>query len=144
MGKLSITPNYATMIGQNNLETILTHTSNAVVRTGKFSVPNPRFPTLFINWKAGESTAISTLTNGNWMIFHGVLQYSYGNVMDRNFGISWLPNEDNLFPNPVKNLLENNFKHLVPGIIYFELFNNTKPREVKIANRLTKNYANIN
>ena len=76
------------------------------------------------DWSIGESTAISTLINGSSMLTQGVLQYHSGNVVERNLGMIWFPNELRLFPNPVKNFLEIDFKHLTPGTIHLELFNN--------------------
>ncbi len=35
----------------------------------------------------------------------------------------WFPNEVKLFPNPVRDILEIDFKHLVAGSLHFELFN---------------------
>ena len=88
--------------------------SGATVNKGYYS----------FDWSIGESTAVSTLTNGNLMVTQGVLQYHSGNVVDKNVGMIWFPNEVKLFPNPVRNILEINFKHLVPGSLHFELFNN--------------------
>ena len=76
------------------------------------------------DWSVGESAAVSTLANSNLMVTQGVLQYHSGNVVERNVGMIWFPNEVKLFPNPVRNILEINFKHLVPGSLHFELFNN--------------------
>jgi len=76
------------------------------------------------DWSIGESAAVSTLTNGSLMATQGVLQYHSGNVVERNVGLIWFPNEVKLFPNPVRNMLEIDFKHLVPGTLHFELFNN--------------------
>jgi len=88
--------------------------SGATVNKGYYS----------FDWSIGESTAVSTLTNGNLMVTQGVLQYHSGNVADKNVGIIWFPNEVKLFPNPVRNILEINFMHVVEGSLHFELFNN--------------------
>jgi hypothetical protein len=88
--------------------------SGATVNKGNYS----------FDWSIGESTAVSTLTNGNLMVTQGVLQYHSGNVVDKNVGIIWFPNEVKLFPNPVRNILEINFMHVVAGSLHFELFNN--------------------
>ncbi len=88
--------------------------SGATVNKGYYS----------FDWSIGESTAVSTLTNGNLMVTQGVLQYHSGNVADKNVGMIWFPSEVKLFPNPVRNILEINFKHVVSGILHFELFNN--------------------
>ena len=88
--------------------------SGATVNKGYYS----------FDWSIGESTAVSTLTNGNLMVTQGVLQYHSGNVVDKNVGIIWFPNEVKLFPNPVRNILEINFMHVVAGSLHFELFNN--------------------
>jgi hypothetical protein len=76
------------------------------------------------DWSVGESAAVSTLANSNLMITQGVLQYHSGNVVERNVGMIWFPNEVKLFPNPVRNILEINFMHVVAGSLHFELFNN--------------------
>ena len=73
------------------------------------------------DWSVGESTAITTIASGNSMLTQGVLQYHSGNVVDRNLAMIWFPNEVRLFPNPVNNYLEVNFKHLIPGTIHLEL-----------------------
>ncbi len=73
------------------------------------------------DWSVGESTAITTIASGNSMLTQGVLQYHSGNVVDRNFAMTWFHNEVRLFPNPVDNFLEVNFKHLVPGRIHLQL-----------------------
>ena len=76
------------------------------------------------DWSVGESAAVSTLANSILMVTQGVLQYHSGNVVEKNVGMIWFPNEVKLFPNPVRNILEIDFKHLVPGSLHFELFNN--------------------
>lgn len=76
------------------------------------------------DWSIGESTAVLTLTKGNLMVTQGVLQYHSGNVVDKNVAMIWFPNEVKLFPNPVRNILEINFMHVVSGSLHFELFNN--------------------
>jgi hypothetical protein len=73
------------------------------------------------DWSVGESTAITTIASGNSMLTQGVLQYHSGNVVDRNFAMTWFHDEVRLFPNPVDNFLEVDFKHLVPGRIHLQL-----------------------
>lgn len=73
------------------------------------------------DWSIGESTAITTIAKGNLMLTQGVLQYHSGNVVDKNLAMIWFPNEVRLFPNPVQNFLEVDFKHLVPGTIHLQL-----------------------
>lgn len=73
------------------------------------------------DWSIGESTAITTIAKGNLMLTQGVLQYQPGNVVDKCLAMIWFPNEVRLFPNPVQNFLEVDFKHLVPGTIHLDL-----------------------
>lgn len=73
------------------------------------------------DWSVGESTAITTIASGNSLLTQGVLQYQPGNVVARNIAMIWFPNEVRLFPNPVKNFLEVDFKHLIPGTIHLQL-----------------------
>lgn len=75
------------------------------------------------DWSIGESAAISTLVTSNLMITQGVLQYNAGNVVEKNIAMVWFPNEVRIFPNPVKNILEVDFKHLAPGTIHLQLSN---------------------
>ena len=74
------------------------------------------------DWSVGESTAITTLTNRDLILSQGLLQYHAGNIVEKNVGTIWFPNEVKIFPNPVKNILEINFKHLSSGELYFELY----------------------
>ena len=89
------------------------------------------------DWSIGESAAVSTLANSSLMVTQGVLQYHSGNVVEKNVGMIWFPNEVKLFPNPVRNILEIDFKHLVPGSLHFELrpvFKKNKPGVLRLIN----------
>lgn len=55
--------------------------SGATVNKGYYS----------FDWSIGESTAVSTLTNGNLMVTQGVLQYHSGNVVDKKFWVDLVP-----------------------------------------------------
>jgi len=106
-------------------QSIFTSTINASGDSKKLPVTSPRFPTYFFEWSVGESTLVTTNTNGNLQVTHGVLQgYLLINpvVPDNGF---WFPDEIKIYPNPVETDFSVEVITGLKGVLDFKLFSSS-------------------
>lgn len=74
-----------------------------------------------LDWSVGESSAITSMFNGDLLLTNGLLQYSVENQPEANLVPNFLPGEIIIYPNPVKNLLNINILHANKGKHQLEL-----------------------
>jgi hypothetical protein len=87
-----------------------------------------------LDWSVGESSAITSMFNGDLLLTNGLLQYSVENQPEANLVPNFLPGEIIIYPNPVKNLLNINILHANKGKHQLELLDvlGAKIKEVQL------------
>ena len=87
-----------------------------------------------LDWSVGESSAITSMFNGDLLLTNGLLQYSVENQLEANLVPNFLAGEIIIYPNPVKNVLNINILHANKGKHQLELLDvaGAKIKEVQL------------
>lgn len=105
-------------------QSIFTSTLNATGDTKKLAANAPRFPNYFFEWSVGESSIVTTNSNGNFQVTHGLLQ-GYLLVEPTVPGATtWFPDEIKIYPNPVVTDFTLELLSGSKGIVEFSFFDN--------------------
>jgi len=109
---------------QSIAQSIFTSTLNTTGSAKQLLANDPRFPSYSFEWNVGESAIVTTNSNGNLMVTHGLLQGFLLNEPVVPTARSWFPDEIVIFPNPAVDDFTVELLTGIQGDIVFTLYNN--------------------
>ena len=109
---------------QSAAQSIFTSTLNTTGSAKKLPANDARFPSYSFEWNVGESTIVTTNSNGNLMVTHGLLQGFLLKEPVVPAARSWFPDEIVIFPNPAVDDFTVELLTGIQGDIVFTLYNN--------------------
>ena len=105
-------------------QSIFTSTLNTTGGSKQLSMNDTRFPNHSFEWSVGESAIVSTNSNGNLLLTHGLLQGFLLNDPVVPTAKNWFPDEIVIFPNPTVDDFTVELLTGIQSTIVFTLYNN--------------------